>query len=316
MRLDRADDGFDRDGGYFVNVLTDIFDLAIFPVDHAEVVVVPRRTVDHRTVGGNAAGDDAVQESFVAEVLFGPGEFLGYAVTPNERIIHAVVALRVTDPGGGIGCRGGNGRQCGESGCAGIRNDRLLGYREDDVAAAVVVDEQLAVIGDGAGRGQVVEALGIGVQIVPVVRSRFDDDRLEETVRHFIHRVDETTGIGTARRDGGVILEAGQLAVVNIGFVAQLVDGDIGDCVACRDGHDGFAFVRFGVVGCGNREGRLIGLVGGQPAGIGLGAPALGGFDLDGQRCPALSSQSTGQSAEVDVIVGFRIGTSGKGQHR
>ena len=77
------------DQGHLAHVLTGISHLPLaaylFPVDHAEIGVLPRTAVDDAAVVGDAAPQNASCKILVPEILFGHGEQFGHPVGPKYR---------------------------------------------------------------------------------------------------------------------------------------------------------------------------------------------------------------------------------------
>ena len=71
----------------FMYILAYILDLAVFPVNHGSVAVVPRRSINHGAVGGDATRHRPYREILALEVLLGHGKHPGLAVLPNYRTV-------------------------------------------------------------------------------------------------------------------------------------------------------------------------------------------------------------------------------------
>ncbi len=73
----------------------------VYPVEHAEVRVLPRGAVDDFAVCGDAAGHAAVPHLLVTVVEVGPGKFVRHTVRPQQRLAQPLLLYpftRITYP--------------------------------------------------------------------------------------------------------------------------------------------------------------------------------------------------------------------------
>jgi len=83
---------FEYDRGYFSYIFAYPFRFScifavVYPIEHAEIGVLPRGAVDDFAVCGDAAGHDADPDFFIAEIFIGYGQFVRYTVNPEQWLV-------------------------------------------------------------------------------------------------------------------------------------------------------------------------------------------------------------------------------------
>lgn len=136
-------------GFHFADVAADPVDLALFPVEHSEVEVVPRAAVDDRTVGGTSAGRDTCHIWGVAEIERRYGQYLRFSVNPSDGLVEVARLMAPADPDASVGRNAlylRNGRLSGGS----LRSKGIPGDVESDASVRVGIIEKTVPSSDTA----------------------------------------------------------------------------------------------------------------------------------------------------------------------
>ena len=299
---------------YFAHVFADPFRFfgirtVVYPVEHAEVPVLPRGTVDDFAVCGDAAGHAAVPHLFVTVVEVGPGKFGRYAVRPQQRLARRFVlecfAFHTeTYPIFAVGRSTLDVGFTGETGRC-LRNEDIAGEVDGYLAAVrPVADEEQTLVGDGHGLGQVIERFGEGAEFIDFAGLQVHDGR---GVLPGVVRCDgsgETAGILAAGRHGSPHLEGVQLAETGEFVVlGELVHAYLLRSLVGYDGDGGAAFGTGVVVIDGHGERPVVRALHLYPRCPGSGFPrGRGGFHLDDQRLIPFAQERARHLAQVDIL--------------
>ena len=132
-----------------MDIMPDILDLAVFPIDHPGVVPLPGSAVNHPAVGRDSAGHHPRRKIVSPEILLRHGQPLGNPVGPLNGVVEPVAVItHIADPifpAERSSLNGGNPRHPSRS----LRSIMTAGQIEYHRPGSIrVLIKDLSVVGD------------------------------------------------------------------------------------------------------------------------------------------------------------------------
>ena len=226
--------------------------LAVFPVNHPLVRIVPCTAVDDASVIGYAAGHHAppVRPRFVAVILLRKGQDFRLAVRPLDRHVvsaivsslHRIVAIHpllVTYPYRSVGSGRLHVRLSYPVGISFLQQIIVPRQGGNQVPVRIVFGEEERTVVRNAGRnGRLVQAALELAHLVPLLRFEVDDDDVVIIRIIVIQRLVRPAGIpAVGRYDRSVVELVEQAVVRHLAVARELVHADDDGSLPGRNGH-------------------------------------------------------------------------------
>ena len=269
------------------------------PIDHAEIEVIPRGSVNDAAVGRDAAGLH-VAYRLVTVIQRGFRKLCRHTVHPLQRTRRPVFT-RPSYPGA---CRGDlrhlrKTRKIGRH-----LQTKIVTIGSHHHTTVVAGDYQFTGIADTHRLEQTEQAVRIGAQSRPCTGRHVDNNGMLVDIALLVIRRIKTAGIVSARRHGRAVLKLRMTAVTR----ENMVFGQLHHCdgLLGRTGPHGYLrLARVGRIVVGDRNGERGGRDLGHlyPRGQRLGLPFRRvGMHLNGQGAVPLAPKGAGSIAQPHVL--------------